>query len=238
MIPDVEIIPHVWQYHRLMTLQLSSFIHWPPTCRVFYRPCVTQEDTPTIAVLKWFSNRLPSSVTLEPHIMDRRRLMRRAIGRNECALTSKSPIVWFADCDYAVLPGDLESIMNAWPKGHKLAHPGHVRATIPEHGMEMIQSVIEPRVMPMMLSDFPLAQKHRTAIGGLQFFDGEHCHKMGYCGPKGRGRLFRPADRWQPTKCDKWARSVAGEDVTMRITVLGRVRHTTRSEGHKEDARL
>jgi len=170
--------------------------------------------------------------------MQRNRLMRRAIGRNECALTSLAPVVWFADCDYACFPNDLDLILNAWPKGHKLAHPGHVFATTPEHGMSMIEAVDENRIAPMWRVDFSLAQKHRVAIGGLQFFDGDFCRTTGYCGPVGKGRLFRPAERWQPTKCDRWARAAAGEDVTMKITVLGRVRHTTRSEGHEKDARL
>jgi hypothetical protein len=239
VIPDIEIIPHIWGYWRLACLQLSGFVLWPPRCRVLYRPCVTAEDSPTMAVLNFFKDKLPATVIMEPHVMDRRRLMRRAIGRNECALTSTAPIVWFADCDYITTAACLDTILNNWPKGHKLAHPRHVHSCLPEWGMKTLESMDGPAVVPMNLAkDFPDVQRKRVAIGGLQFFDGDFCREKGYCGPKPRGRLFRPADRWQPTKCDKWARAAAGEDVTMNILALYRVRHTTRSEGHSEDARL
>ena len=239
MIPDIEIISHCWQYHRLLTLQLSGFCLFPPRCQVLYRPCVTMDDAATRDTILWFVPRMPPTVTIEPHVMNRRCLMRRAIGRNECCLTSKAPLVWCADCDYIATGDDLETILNAWPKGHKLAHPGRVRSCTPARGMELVESVTEPRIVPIDLTgDFPETQRKGSAIGGLQFFSGEHCREKGYCGPNPRGRLFKPADRWQPTKSDKWARAAAGEDITMPITVLYRVRHTVRSEGYKDDARL
>lgn len=239
MSPDIEIVPTIWQYSRVATLQLSGFVLFPPRCQVSYRPCVTRDDRETMAVLDWFATRLPETVRLVPHFMEHDRLMRRAVGRNECALTSQAPIVWMADVDYVTSADDLDAIINAWPKGHKLAHPGRVHSSTPVRGMELIDSVTNPAVVPLDLaSDFPEIQRKRIAIGGLQVFDGEHCRKTGYCGPVGRGRLFRPAKRWQPTKEDRWARAAAGEDVTMPITVLYRVRHMVRSEGAKEDARL
>lgn len=239
MIPDLEIIPHCAGYHRLLTLQLSGFVLFPPRCQVLYRPCITLEDETTCRTLEWFTPRMPITVTIAPHVMEHNRLMRRAIGRNECALTTLAPVVWFADCDYVTSGDDLETILGTWPKGHKLAHPRHVRSCTPARGMELVESVTEPAVMPIDLPrDFPEAQRKHAAIGGLQFFDGSFCREKGYCGPVGKGRLFRTAKRWQSTKCDRWARAAAGEDVTLPITVLYRVRHSVRSEGAKEDARL
>jgi len=238
MIPDFEIIPHIWQYHRLAAIQLSSFIANPPTCRVLYRPCITREDEPTIRTMEYFASRLPVTVTMEPHVMERRRLMRRAIGRNECALSSIAPIVWMADVDYLVTNACLTTILNNFPSGANLAHPARVHATTKERGMELIESVTDPAVVPLDLkADFPVV-KRSYAIGGLQLFGGDYARKAGYCNDEPRNRIFRPAGRWQGTRCDRKARLKAGGSVAMNVLALYRVRHSVRSEGAERDAKL
>lgn len=239
MLCDIEIVVHCWQYSRLLTLQLSSLVLWPPKCRVRYRPCVTAEDTQTIRAVEFFSSRMPATVCVVPLVMEHDRLMRRAIGRNECLLSSRAPIVWAADCDYLATADCLDSILNNWPTGAKLAHPTKVHATIPQHGMEMIEAVgTEPRIVPVDLkADFPLV-KGAYSIGGLQFFGGDYARNAGYCNDEPRSRVFRPAKRWCKTLCDRKARLKAGGSKAMNILVLYRVRHTIRSEDHPEDAKL
>ncbi len=237
MIPDIEISPHVWGYSRCLCLQLSGLVQSPPRCCVLYGPCVTVEDLPTIATLDFFRNKLPPTVTLEPHIMDRRRLMRRCIGRNEVALSSTAPLLWFADCDYIATADCLEKILNAFPAGAKLAHPKKVHATSWPDGMAMIESVTESRVVPIDLAVFNQTKRMR-GIGGLQFVSGDYARTAGYCNDEMASRRMRPADRWQPTRCDRKFRLKAGEDRPMPITALYRVRHDVRSEGNAVDVRL
>ncbi len=237
MLPDLEIIPHCHGYSRLLTLQLSSLIQFPPHCRVLYRACVTAEDLPTIATLDFFRSKLPSTVTLEPHVMDRRRLMRRCIGRNEVFLSSMAPLLWAADVDYVCTADCLEKILNAFPAGAKLAHPAKVHATSWPDGMAMIESVTDPRVVPIDLAVFNQTKRMR-GIGGIQFVSGDYARTAGYCNDEMSSRRMRPADRWQPTRCDRKFRLKAGEDLAMPITALYRVRHDVRSEGNAVDVRL
>ena len=238
MTPDIEIIPTIWQYSRLFAFQLSGFVLSPPRCRVLYRPCVTKEDEPTIKVLEHYASRLPASVTLEPHFMERRKLMRRAIGRNECCLSSKAPIVWCADVDYLATADCLDTILNSFPCSVNLSHPAKVHATSRRRGMELIEAVNGVEVPLLdLVKDFPV-NKRAKAIGGLQFFSGEYARKAGYCNDELWNRIFKPANRWQATRCDRKARVKAGGSTPMAITALYRIRHWVRSEGAKEDAKL
>jgi len=238
LLPDIEIVPHVWGYSRCLCLQLSSLVCFPPTCRVLYRPCVTAEDAATIATLEFFGDKLPPTVAMQPILMERRRLMRRCIGRNDAFFSSTAPVLWAADCDYLIGPGDLETILNALPAGVKLAHPRKVHATSHPVGMAMIESVTRPRVVDIDLSQFTEVKRVGNAIGGLQFVSGEYARQAGYCRDELGSRRMGPADRWQATRCDRKFRLKTGEDHLMKLTVLYRVRHSVRSEGAKEDVRL
>ncbi len=238
MIPDLEIIPHIFCYWRLAAYQLSSLILFPPKCRVLYRPCVTREGPEATEYLDFFAPRMPSTVTIEPLWMERRRLMRRAIGRNEAFKSSKAPILWAADADYLCGPGDMELILEKFPAGANLAHPGRVHATSHERGMQFIEAVIEPRIVEFDLTkDFPLI-RWACGIGGLQFVRGDYARQHGYCGDEMGRRRMGPADRWQPTREDRKFRLKVGHDLGMGIVALYRVRHPIRSEGAAEDVRL
>ncbi len=238
MLYDLEVVVHCWQYWRLACLQMSSFVQFPPKCCVRYRLCITNEDVNTVRLVEFFYNKMQPKVIVEPVIMDRRRLMRRAIGRNECALTSQAPIVWFADVDYLVTDTCIATILNNFPHGKNLAHPARVHATTKERGMELIESVTEPAIVSLDLkTDFPVV-KRSYAIGGLQLFGGDYARKAGYCNDEPRNRIFRPASRWQGTRCDRKARLKAGGSVPMNILALYRVRHSVRSEGAHADVLL
>ena len=241
MIPDLELVPHCWRYSRLLCLQLSSLVLYPPKARVLYRPCVTTglSDPETWRVLNFFCSRMPPTVALQPHVMEVRRLVRRGIGRNECAKRTEAPRIGFIDCDYVYGPGDIDALLEKFPEGAKLAHPGHVRASTYERGMEMIGAAEVIRVFEFDLAaDFTVTQRMSTAIGGLQFFDGDWCRAKGYCDDEMGSRRMGPADRWQRTKEDRKARLKCGEDRRIKATLFYRVRHNVRSEGNAEDVRL
>lgn len=235
---DLEIVPHIWGYARTAAWQLSSLVQFPPKCRVLYRPCVTAEDEDTMRLLRFFCGLpLPPTLAVEPHLMDRRRLMRRCIGRNECFLSSKATVIWASDCDYLCGPGDLDAILERFPTGAKVAHPDSIHATSWPDGMAMIEAVKEPAVLEIDLGIFNQV-KHGKPIGGLQFVAGDYARAFGYCADELGWKRMGAADRWMPTKCDRKYRMKAGGSAPIPGPLLYRLRHDVRSEGNEVDVRL
>ena len=188
--------------------------------------------------MEWFCSKMPPTVTIEPHPMEKRKLVRREIGRNECAKTSRAPIVAFVDTDY-IYAEDLDKFLDKWTPDMKLAHPSHVHATTHPRGMEMIQTVVPGKLAEINLSaDFPVVQRISVAIGGIQFFSGGWAREHGYCGDEVGGKRLGPASRWCRTKGDRKVRCKAGEDRKIKGPLFYRVRHPIRSEGAVEDVRL
>lgn len=229
----IEIISHVWNYARIFLYQVSSLILHPPlNASVRLTVCCCDDDKVTSNYLRVIESeiKLPDNVTIARHEMEKGRLMRRAIGRNEVAKKSDADIVWFADCDMVFGENCLDTLAEVQ---HSLCFPHFAFATGQMAGDDLVSQVTDFA----KLSEFPwkssdvMKWRYPRAIGGIQIVAGSLAREFGYL-PNSR-RYQRPAAQWRRTHEDvgfrKYiARSSGLRWQRVRLPSLGRVRHSER----------
>lgn len=234
----IQYVASCWNYSRIATLSLSQFVLFPPldhTCTVTICYC-RDADPETAAVLDHFAaNHAPRGIVWDFRDFERRRLMRRAIARNEIAKSTDADFVLFSDVDY--MPSSPECLDETAAKiaertTHKqlLMFPRFVRSSIDHSaGDSEIQKVTDVSVYSLERGKYRRAKLPRS-IGGTQWVSGETARRFGYL-PALR-RFHRPADNWRRTFEDSaYRRFLARHSIFQAaIDVDGwhRIRHSKR----------
>ncbi len=223
----LQIVTHCWNYARLLTYQLSSFVLHPPkdvslTMTVFYN----EEDRRTTEVLRYFVQQEVRNVTWHWWNLEQGQLFRRAIGRNLAALSNQADWVWFTDCDQVFHEGCLDALPAAWEACDAvLVFPRQVQVTEqlnPDNPMfrDLHQS---PKLLEINPDDFFTVSQAR-AFGALQIVRGDVLRKIGYC--KDVPKYMKPAKRFGRTYEDVKFRRILGTNGTpIELPGVYRIEH-------------
>jgi len=226
---QLEIVSHCWQYAHLLRYQLSSLVHYPPTqLNLTYTLYHSPDDSATCALLAEFADMDVPNVTWQWRSLPTKKIMRRAIGRNDAALRSTADWIWFADCDLMFRENCLDSLAAVAPTvntGMIFPQSEQITALLPaDH--ELIRSFDEPN--PPTLVDVDPLLFHQSAIdkakGAFQIVHGDVARASGYC--KELSIYQAPTDRWRKTYEDTVFRQLIGyQGVPADIQGLYRIRH-------------
>ena len=223
----LEIVTHCWQYSHLLSFQLSSLLHFPPTkLRVIFTVFYAREDEGTQALLDHFEGLNLERVQWNWCDLPRAELFRRSIGRNRAALESRADWIWFADCDLVFHESCLDVLAEALQgRTDALLFPG------------------EEHCSPLLDSDDPLLTRaqggapepsipterftasHRTkATGAYQIVHGDVARAVGYC--RDLSVYQQPSEAWMKTREDSAFRWIIGTDgIPIDVPGVYRIRH-------------
>jgi len=236
MTPLIEVCTHCWHYDRLLCYHLSAFTLFPPKeCCVRVTVCYCEEDEPTVAVLDFFGRKSPPNVEWNWRPMQKERLLRRGIGRNEVALTTEADYLMFSDADYLLGEGMIDAfVLQVRARQHeKLWYPRIIRASDHEHGDAAIESVSSPQEIWIEPKRYRRLKLYR-AIGGAQYIPRRIANEFGYC--KRSRRYQKPSSFWRRTFEDTRYRKTIGvsRGVGLPFPSVFRIRHSRRGRDHPE----
>jgi hypothetical protein len=224
---QLEIVSHCWRYSWLLTYQLSSLVLHPPEhLRVCMTVYFSPEDEPTRRVLDFFSTQLPPNVTWNWQPLEKERLFRRAIGRNQAALATTADWIWFTDCDQVFHRGCLDALARFLPgQTGALVYPRQVGCT---QLLDLEDPVFQAVAAGPALVDIDPARfapvTHTRAVGALQILRGDVARSTGYCNAI---RFYHePLTHWQKTFEDRtfrWLLGTQGEPI--ELPGLFRIEH-------------
>lgn len=226
---SLEIVSHCWRYAHLQAYQLSSLVLHPPedidvTMTVFY----AEEDEATQALLAFFAQQQVPNVTWNWQKRPAPELFRRAIGRNQAALTSKADWVWFTDCDVCFGAGALDTL-NTQLQGCQapLVYPQEERVTcLLTDDSPMLTAAKEPALVHIDECEFTTKQVTR-ATGPLQITHGDIARSMGYC--QGVTSYLRAEPCWSKCHEDRvfrWLLKTQGS--ALELPAIYRIRHVSK----------
>ena len=236
----LEIVTHCWNYARLLTYQLSSFVLYPPkrlclTVTVFHN----EADQRTCEALGYFATHQVPNITWNWRNIEQGQLFRRAIGRNMAALSNRADWVWFTDCDQVFHEGCLDALPEqAEECDSPLLYPRYVN--ICEH-LDSQSSIFaefhrSPCLMEIDVAHFFPSFQPR-AIGALQIVRGDVARQVGYC--KDIPKYMKPASRWQKTYEDVKFRKTLGTNGTpIDLPGLFRIEHKAKGRKRFHAAKL
>jgi hypothetical protein len=225
----LEIVSHCWNYAHFMVHQLSSLVASPPTkgeitMTVFYCP----EDSATEALLKYFSAIAVPQVTWNWQPQPKQALFRRAIGRNQTALTTAADWVWFADCDVMFREGCIDALIEQLQgRNEPLFYPKSERCT-PLLPSDNSIFDFDPKNIHIKNSDIALftdTPPMRTrAAGAFQIAHGDYLRTLGYCNDI--QYYQRPSNVWLKTYEDRAFRWLMGsQGIPLDFHGVYRIRH-------------
>lgn len=239
---SLEIVSHCWGYAHLQAYQLSSLVLHAPTAidvtmTVFHSP----EDADTVALLQHFGALEVPGVRWNWQALDKYRLFRRSIGRNQAARSTTCDWVWFTDCDVVFHAGCLDGLGEAL-QGRRdvLVYPAEERCSdmlAPDDPM-----IAGARGSPRLLEIDPARFSPRfpgRATGPLQIAHGDVARACGYC--EQLAIYQKPVPRWAKAHEDRafrWLLRSHGEPVD--VPGVYRIRHAAkgRYQGSKGSNRL
>ncbi|MGJ3241777.1 MAG: glycosyltransferase family 2 protein [Opitutales bacterium] len=233
----IEIVSHCWRYSHLLTYQLSSLVNHPPRHhRIRMTVCYCPEDPDTAALLDWFGGQCVPGVAWHWLPMPRKELMRRSIGRNRVALSTRADWVWFTDCDLFFGEGALDALGDALTgRSDPLVFPREERVS-PILGddaalLTRTRGDAAQALWPVDTGAFdPLC--HDKAIGPLQIMHGDLARTYGYC--DAIGFYQRPVTHWQKTFEDRTFRWLIGTQGTaIDVPGIFRIRHASKGRYHQ-----
>lgn len=224
---ELEIVSHCWKYGRLLNYQLSSLIlHPPQDCRVTMTVFHCPDDRDTGRILDYFAGETVPNVTWNWQALDKERLFRRSIGRNQAALNTQADWIWFTDCDVTFQAGALESLaaelsdcnaMLTFPQIHQVSEMLQPDDPI------ITEAEQAPAILDLDLSRFE-PERREKAVGGLQIVRGDVARAIGYCA--NIGVYQRPAKGFGNTWEDRtfrWLLGTHGEP--LNTSSFYRIRH-------------
>jgi hypothetical protein len=213
---DLEIVSHCWGYSNMLTYQLSSFVNYPPTkLRLIVTVFYAEEDTKTKTTLDFFNQMTIPNITWNFHLLSKRKLFRRSIGRNMAARSTKADWVWFTDCDIVFYKNCLDSLSNCL-QGEKgsLFFPKEEKTTdMLEDDDPLLSSNAKPQVVDIKTEKFNLYKRCKSrdkARGPFQIVHGDVARAVGYC-----EKLFMfqtESECWQKAYEDSVFRWLLGTD--------------------------
>jgi len=231
----IEIVSHCWRYSHLLAYQLSSLLKDPPrdvdvTMTVFHSP----EDADTVALLELFGTMQVPNVTWNWQALDKTRLFRRSIGRNQAALASRADWVWFNDCDVIFRDGCLDAIGRALQgRRDALVYPSHEHVSpVYEPGDAVLEAARRPRVVEIDPASFS-RRDYTRAVGAMQITHGDVARACGYC--RDISVFQQPTDHFAKAREDRAFRWLLGtEGVAVEVPGIYRIRHQAKGRYHKQ----
>lgn len=222
----LEVVVHSFKFSRLLVYHLSSLAMFPPRRHdLRVTVCYCPDDRDTAKVLHFFAaQECPNHLTWHWLPMAKENVCNRTIGRNVCALKTRADWVWFADADYAVADGFVDSMADLLSDSQaNLVFPREVLACPHEIGADLIQHS-RLAVLPIPYERFEPHGFNR-AIGGVQFARGSVCRAKGYC--NGDGRSLQPSpDGWLREISDsRFRRALGTNGAGVSCPGLYRIRH-------------
>lgn len=228
--PHLEIVSHCWQYAHLAIYQFSSLVRHPPSeLTVTHTLFHADSDHQTAELAANFAAIATPNVTWRSIALPKAKLFRRAIGRNQAALSTQADWVWFADCDLIFDHNCLDSLAKYLKSQQAgLLFPSQERITEllpPDH--PWVNKSLE-QAIPL---DVDATQFHHNDItkakGAFQIVHGDVARTMGYC--NGLSLYQQPDTRWRKTYEDTVFRNLLGhEGVPVPIDNLLRIRHSAK----------
>ena len=223
----IEVVSHCWNYSHLLAYQLSSLVQQPPvevdvTMTVFF----CSEDVGTVELLERFSLIDVPGVTWNWRPISRRRLFRRAIGRNLAARETTADWVWFTDCDLIFKDGCLDALGEVLQgRRDALVFPREERCTsLLASSDPMLQAGVGPSPIVDINTDEFTVRLRKKATGPLQITHGDIARACGYCDSI---RLYQqPSDVWRKTYEDtafRWL--IRTQGVPIDVPGVYRIRH-------------
>lgn len=180
----IEIVSHCWNYGHFLVYQLSSLVKFPPTkATVTMTVYYCREDKRTTALLDYFQTLQVDHVIWNWHELPREALFRRAIGRNQAALSTQADWIWFTDCDLMFREKCLDTLSDILQgRRDALVYPRIERCTslLSEKDPMLSVNSDSPQVQDVDTSQFTEHPRTR-ATGPLQITHGDVARACGYC---------------------------------------------------------
>ncbi len=166
------------QYAAFLRYQLASLEACPG---LTVAVCHCAEDEAVSSVVRWFTRK--SRLAILQFLLPVEQLGRRAIGRNQAALSSKEDFVFFTDVDHVFDPEVFAAIPNRFAQcGAVMIFPKQIMIH-QDHaaGDAAAQSAVQSSEMRPAIDKSQFIPKHYgKAIGGVQIVRGEFARKYGY----------------------------------------------------------
>ncbi|MGQ4275613.1 glycosyltransferase family 2 protein [Pseudidiomarina sp. E22-M8] len=223
-----EVVSHCWQYSHLLAFQLQSLVDYPPTdFELIYTGFYNTSDDKTVELIAHFEQQEIKNVRWNFQPLPKNKLLRRAIGRNKAAKTTKADWIWFTDCDVIFGKNTCSSLQKQLSKERSiLVFPEQVlRTALLCKDHSLLNSDNKSGVDLSVLVPWKL-NKHRyeKATGAVQIVHGDIARKYGYC--EHISCYQTPQQRWVKTYEDRAFRWVLGTHGTPRpIENVSVIRH-------------
>lgn len=179
---DVEVVTHCWKYARSLAYQMSGLILDPPKCEVQLTIYWNEEDEATRKTITTLYPQLPVNVHLAPRCLDKPKLFRRAIGRNEACLQSLAgACLILTDADYVWPGGAIDEVLaNGLTPETGFTFPAYYWKQV-DHatGDAYLAKQVPPQVLGIDPRDFENCRIGK-GIGGLQIFRADVARQYGY----------------------------------------------------------
>lgn len=235
----IHLITHCYaaelpQFATFLRYQLSSLVLNPPAVPFLIEVRYSPDDRRTADVVNEFSILLGAQIGLSP-MQPPERLFRRAIGRNEAALSSHADLLWFTDCDYCFGPGCLDGLWESWNKLEQFAsmlYPKQIM-TMKSHsdGDDLVAADMDADRFEEVVelgADLFKAQRVHKAFGGLQIVPGSLARRYGYLDGSRRYQrpLAKPFSNFHDDVAFRKSCLKYGPVLPIEVPNLYRLRHT------------
>lgn len=235
---SIEIVSHVYdppgsdQYAQMARLQFASLYQHRPIYPVVWSLCYHPDNQPAVDTIAWIRGFYEREGTLhnlavQTVSLDLEHLFRRAIGRNFCALQTRSDLVWFTDIDYYFGPGAVDAACQQTTPDTQLACPNEILIHRDHETGDLDLRSQRDAALPTILFEHFNRRRQRVAIGGLQLVGGNTARRVGYCEGS---KWVQPVDAEQgfrSCRCDRAFRHLNGFATEhLDIPAVYRLRHT------------
>ncbi len=213
-----------------MAYQLSSLVLYPPqTLKVRITVFYSREDQETVDLLNTFNRRQPPNVVWNWAPLETPRLLRRAIGRNAAALSTKADWIWFTDCDQVFYKGCLDCLHDQLQgRNDLLLYPKVVACGALANKKDNTNRIAKSNLKIVEIHPDQFAKVvYSRAIGPLQITHGDVARKLGYC--NAIGFYQKPVDSWRKAYEDRvfrWLLGTQGQPI--EVPGLYRIEHLTK----------
>ena len=159
-----------------------------------------------------------------------RRLFRRAIGRNDAALSSYTDLVWFCDCDYLFGEGCIDGLWKSWNELDQFASMMFPEKFWTMKTRELGDELIAQNLQGVVGADPSLFTQvwSKRAFGGLQIVPGSLARERGYLDGhrKYQTPLPRPFANFHDDVAYRKSCLRIGPIVPLEVPNLYRLRHS------------
>lgn len=236
-----EVVSHCWQYSHLLAFQLQSLVDYPPEdFEIIYTGFYSESDTKTVELIAHFEQLNVKNIRWNFQPLPKTSLLRRAIGRNQAAKSTRADWIWFTDCDVIFGPETCSSLRKQLSKERSiLVFPEHVRRTALLCKNDVLLDSCKSKVKKFGVDlSVPVPQKFKQhtfekATGAVQIVHGDAARKYGYC--EQINCYQQPQERWVKTYEDRAFRWILGTHGAPRpIKQVSIIRHEEKGRYKKD----